>query len=428
MSPENPTASGAAVPEPSRKTGGRHFTAWSLAALATGLGLGIVLHGSEAAWVGTLTDALRPIGRLWIIALQLTVVPLVVTQVIVAVLRTKHLGSLGLRTLIVFCIMLVAAASFTLLVTPPLLALYPVDRGTVAALLAGITVPESASDAATSGAGVADWLRGFIPEGVRQFFLGQYLLPLLLGSVAVALVIRRVAGRWREMIQGAVEWLSRVTMGAVGGLLVIAPLGILALSFGLAQSAGSSALGLLTAFVLITSGAVLLFTALLYPVTALLSGVPVRRFARAAAPGQVVALTTRSSLAALPAMVEGAHDELGLPASATGFVLPFAVATVKVSRAMSAPIMLLFLAHALDLPLGPERLFGFMASILLLAFVVPGLPGRGPEASTLPVFLAAGIPLEGVMILETVDAIPDMFKTMLNVTCDMSAAVIVSRR
>jgi proton glutamate symport protein len=345
----------------------------------------------------------------------------------VAILRTRRLGSLGARTLLVFSAMLLSAAVFTLLVTPPLLSLYPVDRNVVLALLQGVTVPPDGADPGATARTVTGWLGGMIPDGLRRFLLGQYLLLLLLGAALAALVVRQLTGPVREAIQLAVEWAARMTMAIVAVLLVVAPLGVLALSFGLAQSTGTSALGLLSAFVIITVTAVLLFTALLYPLTAMLGRVRVLRFARAIGPAQVVALSSRSSLAALPAMVEAAQEDLDLPPSATGFVLPFAVATVKVSRAMSAPIMLLFLAHALDLPMGPEKLFGFMASVLLLSFAVAGLPGRGPEPSLLPLYVAAGIPLEGVMILEAVDAIPDMFKSMLNVTCNMSAAVIVSR-
>jgi proton glutamate symport protein len=46
---------------------------------------------------------------------------------------------------------------------------------------------------------------------------------------------------------------------------------------------------------------------------------------------------------------------------------------------------------------------------------------------TLPIYLAAGIPAEGVIVLNAVDAIPDVFKTLVNVTADMTAAVLVSR-
>jgi Na+/H+-dicarboxylate symporter len=95
--------------------------------------------------------------------------------------------------------------------------------------------------------------------------------------------------------------------------------------------------------------------------------------------------------------------------------------------AISHPVMLLFLAHAFGVPLPPERILVFVGTILLVSFTSPGIPGGSPGLATLPVFLAAGVPLEGVLILDAVEAIPDISKTITNVTADLSAATIVTR-
>jgi Na+/H+-dicarboxylate symporter len=202
----------------------------------------------------------------------------------------------------------------------------------------------------------------------------------------------------------------------------------MALTYGLARSTGGGALNLLLAFVLIVSGTTMLVTALLYPATAILGGTPMRDFASGVAPAQLVAASTRSSLAALPALVEGGRDRLELPLAATGFVIPLAVATVKVSRMSTTMVTLLFLTHAFDLTLGTDRVVLFFGTVLLLSFVVAGLPGRGPEVAVFPAYAAAGVPLDGVIILEAVDAIPDVFKTILNVTSIMSVAAIIAPR
>jgi Na+/H+-dicarboxylate symporter len=263
---------------------------------------------------------------------------------------------------------------------------------------------------------------------VSRFFLGGSPLPLLLAAILLALIARRFTGRRRALFLTLFQRLSDATMRVVRWILLIAPLGVLALSFGLARSTGGRAMSLLFAFVLIISGVTLLFTLLLYPVTAVLGGISMRQFAQAVAPAQLVAASTRSSLAALPALIEAGRDRLGLPVAATGFVIPFAMATVKVSRMTTTIVTLLFLAHAFGLPLGAERLVSFGGTVLLLSLIVAGLPGRGPEANVLPAYTAAGVPLEGVVILEAVDAIPDIFKTILNVTSILSAAAILAPR
>jgi proton glutamate symport protein len=65
--------------------------------------------------------------------------------------------------------------------------------------------------------------------------------------------------------------------------------------------------------------------------------------------------------------------------------------------------------------------------VLILSFSAVGVPGGGSAFRSLPAYLAAGIPIEVYVILEAVDTIPDIFKTLTNVTGDMSAAAILSR-
>jgi Na+/H+-dicarboxylate symporter len=140
-----------------------------------------------------------------------------------------------------------------------------------------------------------------------------------------------------------------------------------------------------------------------------------------------VAVGTRSSLASLPALVAGGQQHLGLPPSATGFVLPLAVASFKLNMVVSGPVKLLFLAHVFQVPLGLPQMATFLITDLILSFSTAGIPSMGTVRS-IPAYLAAGIPLEGVLMLNAVDTIPDIFKTLTNVTADMSAATVLSRR
>jgi Na+/H+-dicarboxylate symporter len=118
---------------------------------------------------------------------------------------------------------------------------------------------------------------------------------------------------------------------------------------------------------------------------------------------------------------------LRLPASATGVVLPLAVALFKLSRTVSAPLRLFVLAQLYHIPLSATTVAIFIVTVILLSFGTVGMPSGVLPIPTLPAYLVAGIPIEGVVILEAVDAIPDIFKTTLNVTGDMSAATILSR-
>jgi len=107
--------------------------------------------------------------------------------------------------------------------------------------------------------------------------------------------------------------------------------------------------------------------------------------------------------------------------------LPLSVAIFKINRPVSATAKLVFLAHVYGVPLGAGTIAVFIATVILMSFATVGVPSGGQAFSNLPAYLAAGIPVEGVVLLEATAIAPDMLKTLLNVTGDMSAAMLLSR-
>jgi len=404
------------------------MTAWSLGALALGLGLGMALHGSDAAWVESAAGVLAPVGQIWVRVLSLVVIPLIISLAVVAVLQTPDIGRLGGKALALFGAMLATAGLLTVLIAPPIISLYRPDPETIAALRASIAVPDAAQAALGTRLGLTDWLRGYLPASLDSALRGADVLVLLLGAMILALLVRTFPGPRRAAVERVFQRVADATRLVVRWILVITPAGVFALSFGMALNAGGGAAGFMLASVLIVCGILLLFTLLLYPATALLGSTSIRRFARAAAPAQLVAVSSQSSLASLPALVEGGREALRLPVAATGFVLPLAVSIFKLNRTISAPVQLLLLTHAFDVSLDPARLPLFMGTVFLQSFFTPGIPGGSTPFWTLPLYVSAGAPIEGVVILAAIEPITDMFKTLINVTGDLSAATILSRR
>ena len=186
-------------------------------------------------------------------------------------------------------------------------------------------------------------------------------------------------------------------------------------------------IALATYVVLVVSITVAFSTLLLYPAAVVFGGISLRAFARAAFPAQAVAFSSRSSLAALPAMLESARERLGLPAAFASFFFPLAVTLFRCGAAIGQVIGALFVAKLYGVDLGAGQLAAIAVTTVVTTFSVPGIPG-GSIIMIVPVLLAAGVPAEGVGLLLGVDTIPDMFRTTTNVTGDMTAAVILSRR
>jgi Na+/H+-dicarboxylate symporter len=163
-----------------------------------------------------------------------------------------------------------------------------------------------------------------------------------------------------------------------------------------------------------------------YLVAAVIGRVPLRRFAQAAAPAQVIALGSRSSSAALPAMIESARTVLRLPPPIISFVLPTAVAIFRVSAPISFILGALFLGKLYGVELEGAQIASLAVLSVLLSYSIPPVPS-GSLFLMAPVFAEMGIPVEGIAILIAIDAIPDLLKTSAIVTAHLASAVVVAR-
>jgi proton glutamate symport protein len=209
-------------------------------------------------------------------------------------------------------------------------------------------------------------------------------------------------------------------------VILLAPIGVFALVLPLAANAGAGLVGAIGFYIVAYSVMCIVASLLLYPVAALFGRISIGRFARAALEPQLIAISSSSSIASLPALVESAERELELPSSITGFVLPLAVSTFKIAGPVSWTVGALFVGWFYGVPLHARELATIGFAAVFLAFGVPGVP-RGAFIMLAPLFIAIGLPVEGIGILIAVDAMPDTFATVLNVTGYLTAAAVVAQ-
>ena len=125
----------------------------------------------------------------------------------------------------------------------------------------------------------------------------------------------------------------------------------------------------------------------------------------AALPAQLIAFSSSSSIASLPALVESAEQGLDIPNRVAGFSLPLAVSLFKIAAPVSWTVGALFVGWFYGIPLHAQQLATVAFAAVFLAFAAPGIP-RGAFIMLAPLFLAIGLPVEGIGILIAVDAIP----------------------
>jgi Na+/H+-dicarboxylate symporter len=408
------------------------LTAGALIGLAAGLLLGLAAHSSRASVLVSAATLFEPIGTLWTNALRMTVVPLVVSNLVIGIASVRDsrtLGRLGGASLLVFLALHALAATYTVLITPPVLAFFHPGQEVVETLRAdraGAPKEAVAAAAEEKAPSFGEWLTGIVPTNPIKAAADGAILSVVVFTILFALAMTRVQPEYYQLLINFFRAVNEVMMTLVRWILRFAPIGIFALTFSFAARTGPAAVGSLGYFVVLVCALLLFFTLVLYAVVAIFGRAPLRVFARAAAPAQLVAVSSRSSLASLPAMIEGAEQRLRLSPAVAGFVLPLSVSTFKANRTISSTSKFLFLAGLYGIALSPAQIVSFVVMIVLLSISTPGLPTTG-TMRTLPAYLAIGIPIEAVLIIDAVDAIPDIFKTLLNVTGDMTAASIVAR-
>lgn len=401
-----------------------------LIALVIGIAVGAGIQASGSAGLTRLAATIEPVGTVWINAIRMTVIPLVAALTVASVAGSGDAGTLGRLggvAVLVFAVLLLAGGFFTMFTAPLTLGglEIPADaaerlRASVsgAANAAGVTSPAMPS--------LTQRIVDIVPVNPIKAAADGTLLPVVVFAIALGLALTRIDAAKREPLITVCRAISDGLLVLVQWVLAVAPIGVFALAVALGLKMGASSVGALVHYMVALSATLFAFTLLLYPVVAVVGRLSPRRFAPAALPAQAVAFSTRSSLAALPAMITAVRDTLDLPPRASGFVLPLAVSIFRINVPMAWVLGFIFLGKLYGVPISPATLAIVVVTSTLISYSVPGLPSASLFLLS-PVLAQHGLPVEGVGILIAVDAIPDMFKTTANVTAHLTSAVVVSR-
>lgn len=371
-----------------------------------------------------IATGIEPLGTLWTNAIRMTVIPLVIALVIMGVANApdlRRVGRLGVRAVPAFIVLLVTSGLFALVLAPLALDRLSISESDAATLRA----TQGMADAPAMP-GLVDRLIATVPANPIRAMVDGAMLPLIVFTLLFAVALARIDHTRREPVVRVCESIGDAMLVVVRWVLAFAPVGIFSLALGLASRLGAKAAGALVFYMITLSVVLFLFTVVLYGVAVVIGKVSLMRFASAVAPAQAVALSSRSSLAALPALVTGARERLQAPPPVTGFVLPFAVSVFRINVPIAWVVGALFLAKLYGVELETPALLGLVVTATLISFSVPGIPSSSLFLLA-PVLVDLGLPAEGAGILIAVDVLPDMFKTTLNVTSHLTVATLVNR-
>lgn len=397
-----------------------------LLALVVGLALGIAAAAVGGPWVEPSIAAAEPIGKLWLNALQMTIIPLVVSLLITGIAagaEAARSSRLAARAILLFILLLSLSSIIAAVLTPLFLSLWPLPPAAGDALRTALQSSEPVGDMP----GFSEFLLAIVPTNPLAAAVENAVLPLIIFTATFAFALTRLPAEPRERLTGFFRAVAEVMLVMVGWMLWLAPIGVLALAYVVGARAGGAAFGALLHYVVIVSAVGAVITLLCYPVGMFGGRFGLGRFARAVAPSQAVAISTQSSLASLPAMLRGAEN-LRIPVASAGVVLPLAVAIFRITGPAMNLAVALYIAHWFGMELGPLQIAAGVAAAAITTIGAVGLPGQITFITSIaPICFAMGVPIAPLALLIAVETIPDIIRTLGNVTMDVAATAALSR-
>ena len=393
-------------------------------ALIAGLAVGALLPGDLGQPLLPISDA---IGNLWLQALQMTIIPLIAGLLFTGIAQSVGQaggGKVAGRALIAFVLLLVFSAGWSMLFVPLLLDWWPAPAQAAAAIIANSAGTAPVGDIKVDP---GKWLLSLVPANVFDALAKGDMLPVVTFIAVFALAATRLDDERRARLVGLFEAVKDAMLVLVGWIFVVAPVGVFALAVSVGIKAGLGAFGLLghyiAVLVLVQVGLIIL----IYPLAVILGRVGPLAFARAALPAQAVAVSTQSSIASLPAIF-GGTARLGLPETTSRVVLPLAVSIFRITSPCANIAVVLYVGHLYGMEHSALAFLGALLAALAAAVSTGGLPGSITFlAACVPIANAMGVPIAVLPVLLAVELVPDVFRTLGNVTADLAVTAIVAR-
>ena len=399
-----------------------------------GLVAGLIVYTTQpdAPWVDTVTTYVTgPIGQIFLRLLFMLVIPLLFSALVVGIAEMGDIRSLkrvGLKTLF-FTVALSAIAVVIALGAANLF--QPgagVDRGMAQSMLAesGERTGQLLETSAEQPSGV-EALLNIIPTNVIAAAADNEILAVMFFALVFGIGLLLVNNPSAQRLQEAIEGIFSVTMRLIGIIIRFAPIAIAAFMFNLAAVFGWDLLVRLGAYVGVVLLALGLHMFVVYPIALrLVGGMSPIFFFRSVQEAMVVAFSTASSNATLPTALRVAEVNLKLPPRVSRFVLTIGATANQNGTAIFEGITVLFLAQFV----GVDLTMWQQVTVLLMC-ILGGIGTAGVPAGSLPVVVLilamVDVPPAAIGLVLGVDRFLDMCRTTLNVTGDLTAAVVVSR-
>jgi Na+/H+-dicarboxylate symporter len=394
-----------------------------------GVGLSFFSFGPEF-----IKDYIKPFGSLFINLLKLIAVPLILASLIKGISDLKDISKLsqmGGRTIVTYLITTLTAVSIGLLlvnIIQPGKSISVETRQELVDAYASDTQEKQEAAAKQREAGPLQPLVDVVPSNIisaasdNRNMLQVIFFALFFGIGMILLPESTV-----QPVKSFFDSLNSIILKLIDLIMLSAPFGVFALLAALVVEAPSLELFQALALYAIT---LLLGLALMIVVYILIVKIFTKRspsfFMRGIAPAQLLAFSTSSSAATLPATMECVEDNLGVDEEVASFVLPIGATINMDGTSVYQGVAAVFIAQAFGLDLSFTAQLGIVFTATLASIGTAAVPSAG-IVMLLIVLAQAGIPEAGLALIFAIDRPLDMCRTIVNVTGDAAVSMLVGK-
>jgi len=391
-----------------------------------------LLTGTEAGLFGiTFYSIFDFVGKLFLNALKMLIVPLIVSSIIVGIAGiggTHGLGRLGGKTLLYYTTTSLLAILVGLMVVN---AVAPgIVDGQPAKDLIGFSAEAAEVQEKVAGKGTGDVVEVFlrmIPTNVVEAAAAGQMLGLIFFSLLYGFFMTRITEDYAEAQYNFWQGVFEIMMKITDLIMRFAPLGVFALVAKVVAGTGFDAFAPLAMFFVSVVAALAIHFFVTLPLLLYFVGRvnPIRHY-KAMGSALLTAFSTASSSATLPITMECVEKNAGVSNRTTSFVLPLGATVNMDGTALYECVAAMFIAQAYGIELGFATQFMIVLIALLTSIGVAGIPAASLVAIAI-ILAAVGLPVEGIGLILAVDRILDMMRTSVNVFSDSCGAVIIGK-
>lgn len=395
------------------------LTSKILMGLLLGIALGIFLNLMNHPFLQEflVEGILEVVGKLFINAIKMLVVPLVLVSLIGGVMGIgdlKKLGRVGGKALLFYLVTTALAITVALLL------------GRLFSPGLGLELETSTPFAAKAPPLFTQIITDLLPQNPFKALSTGNMLQVIVFAILTGVAISSLKGQV-ERVAELISQSNEIMMKMVHFVMLAAPIGVFALVakvfaeqgfqvfLPLLKYMGTVVVALLVHLLFVYSG----FLRLVGKLSPLI-------FFKKFYSAMLVAFSTASSNATIPVTMEVVENRMGVSSRVASFTIPFGATINMDGTAIMQGVAVIFISQIYQIPLSLGDYLMVILTATLATVGTAGVPGVGLITLSM-VLTQVKLPVEGVALIMGVDRLLDMMRTAVNICGDAIVTMVVAK-